>query len=83
MSWQAYVDNHLMCEIEGNYLTFAAIVGLDGSVWAQSQFPEELQKEQVEAVRKEAESQVMMKRLKERIRALEEKSIGNVARDDP
>ncbi|CAM8916707.1 unnamed protein product [Rhodiola kirilowii] len=43
----------------------------------------ELQKEQVEAVRKEAESQVMMKRLEERIRALEEKSIGNAAGEDP
>ncbi|KAL9691989.1 hypothetical protein QQ045_012418 [Rhodiola kirilowii] len=40
-------------------------------------------KEQVEDVRKEAESQVMMKRLEERIRALEEKSIGNAAGEDP
>lgn len=36
MSWQAYVDDHLMCEIDGNYLTSSAIVGHDGSVWAQS-----------------------------------------------
>ncbi|XP_062228070.1 profilin LP04-like [Phragmites australis] len=47
MSWQAYVDDHLMCEIEGQTLTSAAIVGHDGSVWAQSlnfpkYFPEEI-----------------------------------------
>lgn len=41
MSWQVYVDEHLMCEIEGNHLTSAAIIGQDGSVWAQSQaFPQ-------------------------------------------
>lgn len=39
MSWQTYVDDHLMCEVEGNpgqHLTASAIVGHDGSVWAQS-----------------------------------------------
>ncbi|KAK8457383.1 hypothetical protein SEVIR_3G177600v4 [Setaria viridis] len=36
MSWQTYVDEHLMCEIEGHHLTAAAIVGHDGAVWAQS-----------------------------------------------
>lgn len=41
MSWQTYVDDHLMCEIEGNHLTSAAIIGQDGSVWAQSaNFPQ-------------------------------------------
>ncbi|KAL5174489.1 Profilin-1 [Glycine soja] len=41
MSWQAYVDDHLLCEIEGNHLTHAAIIGQDGSVWAQStNFPQ-------------------------------------------
>ncbi|XP_039054891.1 profilin-4-like [Hibiscus syriacus] len=44
MSWQNYVDQHLMCEIErqqGQHLTAAAIVGHDGSVWAKSSnFPE-------------------------------------------
>ena len=37
MSWQEYVDDHLMCELPnaGN-LKSAAIVGLDGGVWAQS-----------------------------------------------
>jgi len=41
MSWQTYVDDHLLCEIEGNHLTHAAIIGHDGSVWAQSsQFPQ-------------------------------------------
>ncbi|XP_068652032.1 profilin [Aristolochia californica] len=41
MSWQTYVDDHLMCEIDGHHLTAAAIVGHDGSVWAQStSFPQ-------------------------------------------
>jgi len=37
MSWQTYIDDHLMMEISaGHTLTSAAIIGLDGSVWAQS-----------------------------------------------
>ncbi|KAJ0495732.1 putative profilin [Helianthus annuus] len=43
MSWQTYVDEHLMCDIEGTgqHLTSAAILGLDGTVWAQSaKFPQ-------------------------------------------
>ncbi|XP_022750147.1 profilin-1-like [Durio zibethinus] len=38
MSWQQYVDEHLMCDIggQGIYLFAAAIIGHDGSVWAQS-----------------------------------------------
>jgi Profilin len=36
MSWQTYVDDHLMCDIDGQHLTAAAILGQDGSVWAQS-----------------------------------------------
>ncbi|XP_010915372.1 profilin isoform X1 [Elaeis guineensis] len=41
MSWQTYVDDHLMCEIDGQHLTAAAIVGHDGSVWAQmANFPQ-------------------------------------------
>lgn len=41
MSWQAYVDDHLMCEIDGQYLTSAAIFGHDGNPWSQSpNFPQ-------------------------------------------
>lgn len=41
MSWQTYVDDHLMCEIEGQHLTSAAIIGNEGGVWAQSEtFPQ-------------------------------------------
>ncbi|URD90122.1 hypothetical protein MUK42_28248 [Musa troglodytarum] len=41
MSWQTYVDDHLMCEVEGHRLTAAAIMGQEGSVWAQSaSFPQ-------------------------------------------
>ncbi|KAK4413823.1 Profilin [Sesamum alatum] len=36
MSWQSYVDDHLMCDVEGHHLHSAAIIGLDGSVWAKS-----------------------------------------------
>ncbi|XP_074591874.1 profilin-like [Curcuma longa] len=41
MSWQTYVDDHLLCDIDGQQLKAAAILGLDGSVWAVSpSFPE-------------------------------------------
>eukprot|EP01018_Ginkgo_biloba_P001536 Gb_19630 [translate_table: standard] len=37
MSWQAFVDNHLMVELSSGYrLTSAAIAGQDGYVWAHS-----------------------------------------------
>ncbi len=41
MSWQEYVDEHLMCELpSGGHLQSAAIVGLDGGIWAESEsFP--------------------------------------------
>ncbi|XP_009622655.1 profilin-3 [Nicotiana tomentosiformis] len=43
MSWQTYVDDHLMADFDGQgqHLAAAAILGHDGSVWAQSPaFPE-------------------------------------------
>ena len=41
MSWQAYVDEQLLCDIDGQRLTAAAILGHDGAVWAQSDnFPQ-------------------------------------------
>ena len=41
MSWQAYVDDHLLCDIDSQRLTAAAILGHDGAVWAQSDaFPQ-------------------------------------------
>ena len=36
MSWQTYVDEQLLCDIDGQRLTAAAILGHDGAVWAQS-----------------------------------------------
>ncbi|KAL3681888.1 hypothetical protein R1sor_024844 [Riccia sorocarpa] len=37
MSWQQYIDEQLMYEVSpGHILASAAIVGLDGNVWAQS-----------------------------------------------
>lgn len=42
MSWQEFVDDHLMVELpNGGTLQSAAIVGSEGDVWAQSsEFPE-------------------------------------------
>ncbi|XP_074582855.1 profilin-like [Curcuma longa] len=42
MSWQSYVDEQLLCEMEGGVrLSAAAILGHDGNVWASSEsFPE-------------------------------------------
>lgn len=41
MSWQTYIEEHLMCDVEDHRLTAAAIIGHDGSVWAKSDsFPE-------------------------------------------
>ncbi|MFQ6627683.1 hypothetical protein Gotur_006290 [Gossypium turneri] len=50
MSWQAYVDDHLMCEIEGNHLSAAAIIGHDGSVWAQSANFPQFKPEEINAI---------------------------------
>ena len=42
MSWQEYVDEHLMCDLgSGEQLQSAAILGHDGGVWAESpEFPQ-------------------------------------------
>ncbi|KAL1811271.1 hypothetical protein DCAR_0623485 [Daucus carota subsp. sativus] len=56
MSWQTYVDDHLMCEIEGNagqHLTAAAIMGHDGSVWAQSSNFPKLKPDEVTGIMKD------------------------------
>ncbi|OMO66512.1 Profilin [Corchorus olitorius] len=56
MSWQSYVDDHLMCEIEGgggNHLSSAAIIGHDGSVWAQSANFPKFKPEEVTAIMKD------------------------------
>ncbi|KAB2618438.1 profilin-2 [Pyrus ussuriensis x Pyrus communis] len=50
MSWQTYVDDHLLCEIEGNHLSAAAIIGHDGSVWAQSATFPQLKPEEVTGI---------------------------------
>lgn len=51
MSWQTYVDDHLMCEIgRGNRLTAAAIIGQDGSVWSQSDSFPAIKPEEVTAI---------------------------------
>ncbi|KAM0825192.1 hypothetical protein ACQ4PT_056080 [Festuca glaucescens] len=53
MSWQAYVDDHLMCEIDGQHLTSAAIIGHDGSVWAQSPDFPQFKPEEIAAIKKD------------------------------
>ncbi|XVE54168.1 hypothetical protein DITRI_Ditri03aG0059000 [Diplodiscus trichospermus] len=50
MSWQTYVDDHLMCEIEGNHLIAAAIVGHDGTFWAQSSNFPQLKPEEINGI---------------------------------
>ncbi|GAQ78249.1 Profilin [Klebsormidium nitens] len=47
MSWQSYVDDHLLCQLpSGNQLRHAAIYGQDGSLWAESaEFPKILPEE--------------------------------------
>lgn len=54
MSWQEYVDDHLLAELpSGGRLSQGAIVGQDGAVWAQSEgFPSITDKE-VEAIMQE------------------------------
>ncbi|KAI3671037.1 hypothetical protein L1987_64599 [Smallanthus sonchifolius] len=55
MSWQTYVDEHLMCDIEGTgqHLTSAAILGLDGTVWAQSSKFPQFKPEEMKGISKE------------------------------
>nr|CAK93757.1 profilin [Malus domestica] len=53
MSWQAYVDDHLMCDIDGNSLTAAAILGQGGSVWAQSATFPAFKPEEIAAILKD------------------------------
>ncbi|KAJ8471409.1 hypothetical protein OPV22_025752 [Ensete ventricosum] len=50
MSWQTYVDDHLMCEIDDQHLTSAAIFGHDGSVWAQSDAFPQFKPEEITAI---------------------------------
>ncbi|XP_024358728.1 profilin-4 [Physcomitrium patens] len=49
MSWQSYVDDHLMYPLPtGHSLVAAAIIGHDGSVWAQSEMFPQLSSTEVE-----------------------------------
>ncbi|CAO2186005.1 unnamed protein product [Urochloa humidicola] len=50
MSWQAYVDDHLLCNIDGQGLTAAAILGHDGAVWAQSDAFPQVKPEEITAI---------------------------------
>ena len=51
MSWQAYVDDHLLVELpHGGHLESAAIIGQDGGVWAQSSNFPEIATEEVESI---------------------------------
>ncbi|KAG6534242.1 profilin-4-like [Zingiber officinale] len=53
MSWQTYIDEHLMCDVEGHRLIAAAIIGHDGSVWAQSESFPQLKPEEVTNIMKD------------------------------
>ncbi|CAI9779905.1 unnamed protein product [Fraxinus pennsylvanica] len=56
MSWQSYIDDHLMAEIEGNQLTAAAILGHDGSVWAQSTTFPQFKPDEISAIMNDFEN---------------------------
>ncbi|KAL9227278.1 hypothetical protein vseg_002986 [Gypsophila vaccaria] len=53
MSWQAYIDDHLMCDQDGNTLSSAAILGFDGSHWAKSDKFPAISQQEVEAILKD------------------------------
>ncbi|CAH1425175.1 unnamed protein product [Lactuca virosa] len=55
MSWQTYVDEHLMCDIDGSgqHLSSAAIFGTDGTVWAKSTSFPQYKSEEINAIIKE------------------------------
>ncbi|KAL1552376.1 Profilin-3 [Salvia divinorum] len=55
MSWQNYVDDHLMCDIDGAHLTSAAIIGHDGVVWAKSDFFPQFKVEEIAAIMEDFE----------------------------
>merc|ERR1712183_611112 len=57
MSWQTYVDEHLMCDIDGQgqHLAAAAIIGHDGSVWAQSSNFPQFKAEEISGIMKDFE----------------------------
>ncbi|XP_073052353.1 profilin-3-like [Primulina eburnea] len=50
MSWQSYIDDHLMADIDGCHLVAAAIVGHDGTVWAQSTNFPQLKPEEINGI---------------------------------
>ncbi|XP_073276069.1 profilin-3-like [Primulina huaijiensis] len=50
MSWQSYIDDHLMADIDGCHLIAAAIVGHDGTVWAQSTNFPQLKPEEINGI---------------------------------
>ncbi|XP_042441295.1 profilin-3-like [Zingiber officinale] len=49
-SWQTYVDAHLLGDIDGHQVKAAAILGHDGSVWAQSTAFPEFKPEEISAI---------------------------------
>ncbi|KAJ3686429.1 hypothetical protein LUZ61_015593 [Rhynchospora tenuis] len=53
MSWQSYIDEQLMIDVEGNHLTSAAIMGHDGSLWAQSDTFPQYKPEEIAAIMKD------------------------------
>mgnify|MGYP000017112028 CR=1 FL=1 len=53
MTWDAYIEEHLLHELKegsGRTLSFAAIIGLDGGIWAQSSDFPDASPEQIEVL---------------------------------
>ena len=61
MSWQTYIDDHLLCGLpNGGQLSSAAIVGLDGGVWAQSESFPAVSADEVEKISKGFDDQASL-----------------------
>ncbi|XP_022949146.1 profilin-like isoform X2 [Cucurbita pepo subsp. pepo] len=53
MSWQSYIDDQLMYDVDGHHLQAAAIIGNDGAVWAQSPAFPKFKPEEMSAIMKD------------------------------
>lgn len=57
MSWQTYVDEHLLCDLSnGSRLSSAAIYGHDGTPWAYSDSFPQLKPEEASAIMNDFEN---------------------------
>lgn len=61
MSWQPYIDDHLQAELpHGGQIEHAAILSLNGDVWAQSPDFPEISPQEAESILKGFDDQVTL-----------------------